>query len=823
MSKRKQQIVNNIIKLALVALIVSFVSGGVATIWAISLPVPDFETFFEKQINQTSTKIYDRTGKTLLYDVRGIRRTVVPFEQIPTHVKQATLAIEDAEFYNHGGVDVTSIARAFWVNLLSGGIHQGGSTITQQVVKNSLLTQERTLTRKIKEAILAVKMEQTMAKDEILNVYLNESPYGSNIYGVQEAAKAYFKKDIGEVTLAEAAYLASLPQAPGYYSPYGKNKDKLDARKNLVLNQMVKNGFVTKEEAEKAKSEEVAFYEKINQSIKAPHFVFFVKDYLEAKYGKDNIQNKGYKVITTIDWDLQQKAEELARKYGEENETKFNAKNNGIVAIDPKTGQILAMVGSRDYFNQEIEGNFNITTAHRQPGSSFKPIVYATAFDKGYTDKTVVFDLKTEFNTGCSPTGVPLTTGANCYSPVNYDDKFVGPITLRDALAQSRNIPAIKVLYLAGIDNAINTARAMGISSLGNKNQYGLTLVLGGGEVSLLEMTGAYSVFANDGVKNKITGIMTVTDPNGKVVEEFTVKSERVMPENTARIISSILSDDVARAPSYGRHSLLYFANKDVAVKTGTTNDYKDAWIIGYTPNIVIGAWAGNNDNTPMAKKVAGYIITPLWHEVMQTALNRLPDERFIPPVINYNGLKPIMRGYWQGGEISLVDLPNQNPLQYINNSVHSILYWVDKNNPLGSSPRNPQKDPQFNLWEYPVRIWAATQGFESGRTIIDSQENDNPEENESIQIISPKPGEELRVDKPINIILEVPPKNSVSQVNYFINSYYLGANKNLPYSLSFLPSQLRLKPGSYEIRAVIYDRQNRPLIKSTEIVLVEN
>ena len=822
MTKRKQQIIVSILKAALVVLIVGFVSGGVTTIWAISLPVPDFETFFDKQINQTSTKIYDRTGKTLLYDVRGIRRTVVPFEKIPSRVKQATLAIEDSAFYTHSGVDVTSIARAFWVNILSGNFSQGGSTITQQVVKNSLLTQEKTLTRKIKEAILAVKMEQTMSKDEILNIYLNESPYGSNIYGVQEAARAYFKKDINEVTLAESAYLASLPQAPGYYSPYGKNKDKLDTRKNLVLTQMFKNGFITKEEAEKAKTEEVIFYEKINQSIKAPHFVFFIKDYLETKYGEDNIQNKGYKVITTIDWDLQQKAEELAKKYGEENETKFNAKNNGIVAINPKTGEILAMVGSRDYFNQEIEGNFNITTAHRQPGSSFKPIVYATAFNKGYTDKTVVFDLKTEFNTGCSPTGVPLTTGAKCYSPVNYDDKFVGPITLRDALAQSRNIPAIKVLYLAGISNALNTARAMGISSLGGQNQYGLTLVLGGGEVSLLEMTGAYAVFANDGLKSKITGIASVTDPNGKVVEEFTIKSERVVPENTARLISNILSDDVARTPSYGRHSLLYFNNKDVAVKTGTTNDYKDAWIIGYTPNIVIGAWAGNNDNTPMAKKVAGYIITPLWHEVMQTALNRLPDERFIPPVINYSGLKPIMRGYWQGGEVSLVDLPNQSPLQYLNNSIHSILYWVDKNNPLGPSPRNPQKDPQFNLWEYPVRLWSASKGLDVRRTIINNDEVENSLDNDSIQIISPEQGKEFKINEQINIILNIQNSSSVSQVNYFINSYYLGANNSSPYSLSFLPSQLRLEAGDYELRVVVYNKQNIPLIKSVNLTLTE-
>ncbi|MFA5736667.1 MAG: PBP1A family penicillin-binding protein [Candidatus Paceibacterota bacterium] len=824
MQKKKQQVINYTIKFILLVLILGFVSSGITTIWAISLPVPDFETFFEKQINQASTKIYDRTGKTLLYDVRGIRRTVVSFEKIPSHIKQATLAIEDAEFYTHKGVDISSIARAFWVNLVSGGIHQGGSTITQQVVKNSLLTQEKTLTRKIKEAILAVKMEQTMSKDDILNIYLNESPYGSNIYGVQEAAKAYFKKDINDITLAEAAYLASLPQAPGYYSPYGKNKAKLDDRKNLVLNQMVKNDFITEEEAEKAKVEEVVFYEKINQSIKAPHFVFFIKEYLENKYGADNIQNKGYKVITTIDWDLQQKAEELAKKHGEENENKFNAQNNGVVAIDPKTGQILAMVGSRDYFNQDIEGNFNVTTAHRQPGSSFKPIVYATAFNKGYTDKTVVFDLKTEFNTNCSPTGIPLTTGAQCYSPVNYDDKFVGPITLREALAQSRNIPAIKVLYLAGINNSLNTARSLGISSLSDKNQYGLTLVLGGGEVSLLEMTGAYSVFANEGIKNKITGILKVANPNEKIVEEFISKPEIVMPENTARIISNILSDDDARAPAYGYHSLLYFSNKDVAVKTGTTNDYKDAWIIGYTPNIVIGAWAGNNDNTPMAKKVAGYIITPLWHDVMQTALNRLPDERFIPPILNYEGLKPIMKGYWQGGEINFVDLPNQQNLEYINNSIHSILYWIDKNNPTGQSPSNPQRDPQFNLWEYPVKIWATNNNLDSGKTFINTQDGENLENNLediSFNITSPKQGDNIELKKTLRVVLDIPENIEISQINYFLNNYSLGTNKKPPYTTSFTPSRLKLEPGSYDLRVVVYDKKDNPFVKSITINLI--
>ena len=822
MTKRKHQLSTFFLKILFIILAFGFVSGGVTTIWAVTLQVPDFEAFFDQQINQASTKIYDRTGQTLLYDVRGIRRTVVPFSQIPIEMKQATLAIEDSEFYTHKGIDTSSIARAFWVNLISGGIHQGGSTITQQVVKNSLLTKEKTLTRKIKEAILAVKMEQSMTKDEILNIYLNESPYGSNIYGVQEAAKAYFKKDVSNVSLAEAAYLASIPQAPSYYSPYGQHREDLDKRKDLVLTQMAKNGFITKKEAEVAKKEKVSFYEKINQSIKAPHFVFYIKEYLENKYGADNIQNKGYKVVTTIDWDLQQKTEELAQKYGNENETKFNAKNNAVVAIDPKTGQILTMVGSRDYFNQEIEGNFNVATAHRQPGSSFKPFVYATAFNKGYTDKTVVFDLKTEFNTNCSPNSTPLVENAKCYSPVNYDNKFVGPITLRDALAQSRNIPAIKVLYLTGIEDSLTTAKAMGITSLGNKNLYGLTLVLGGGEVSLLEMTGAYSVFANDGVKNKTTGILKITDPAGKVVEEFLGDPKKVLPENTVRLVSNILSDDVARTPSYGSHSQLYFANHDVAVKTGTTNDYKDAWVIGYTPNITIGAWAGNNDNTPMAKKVAGYIITPLWHAVMKEALTRLPDERFIPPVVNYSSLKPVLRGYWQGGEINLVSLPNQESMQYVSNSVHSILYWVDKNNPLGQSPSNPAKDPQFNLWEYPVQIWAKSKGFIQGATIIDNPELIETNILQSIQILSPVQNNSYSLKQPLEISLQIPDNYKISKINYFINSYYLGEIKKQPYTLNFNLSTLNLTPGNYDLRVIIYDSNNNPLIKNITVSLVD-
>jgi 1A family penicillin-binding protein len=711
--------------------VIFFFLGGFSTIWAITLPVPDFESFFNKQIAEQSTKIYDRTGKILLYDVRGVRQSTVTFDQIPSSIKLATLAIEDDGFYQHQGIQPSSIARAFITDLFSGSFNQGGSTITQQVVKNSLLTSDKTITRKIKEVVLSIKLEKTMTKDEIFNVYLNQIPYGGNIYGVQAAAQAYFHKDIRNITLAEAAYLAAMPQAPNYYSPYGEHKAELEKRKNLILDRMVEVGFITKDIRDRAKKEKVLFYEKINQGIKAPHFVFWLKDALDSRFGKENIETNNFQVISTIDWDLQQKVEELAQQYGDINETKFKAKNNSVVVIDPKTGQILAFTGSRDYFNKAINGNFDVATAHRQPGSSFKPFVYATAFNKGYTDQTVVFDLKTEFNTNCDPVGKPLagTKAGDCYMPQNYDDKYLGPLTLRDALAQSRNIPALKVLYLAGVNDSLATAKKMGITSLGTKNQYGLTLVLGGGEVSLLEMTGAYGVFSQDGIKHQTTGLLKVVSPKGETLEEYKDKMEEVLPSNSARMITDILSDDKARQPAYGPNSPLFFPGRQVAVKTGTTNDYKDAWIIGYTPSVVVGAWAGNNDNTPMEKKVAGTIIAPLWHAIMTEALKKVPTETFVPPTVNYTGLKPVLRGFWQGGETRFAVVPaGLSQIEVLKVNVHSILFWLDKNNPLGPAPYNPEVDQQFKLWDYPIQNWFKINKLKNGQEItISSPSSYNP------------------------------------------------------------------------------------------------
>jgi 1A family penicillin-binding protein len=672
-----------------------FLFVGSFILWATTIGLPNLENFDQRQVAQ-STKIFDRTGKVILYDVYGeYKRTVIPLDQISDYSKKATIAIEDKNFYKHRGIEISSIFRAVFTNILQGNLlgGQGGSTITQQVIKNALLTKDKTISRKIKEWILAPRLEQSITKDEILEIYLNEIPYGGSVYGIEEASRRFFSKAAKDLSLAEAAYLAALPQAPTYYSPYGQNLDKLEIRKNMVLGEMKKVNSITEEEYESAKNEKVIFSKQENYGIKAPHFVMYILAKLEKEYGKDIIEEGGLKIITTLDWELQNEAESIVKKHALENKKNFNAENGSIVAIDPKNGDILVMVGSRDFFDKEIDGNYNVALAERQPGSAFKPFVYAEAFNKGFRPETVVFDLPTEFSTTCSD-------GGSCYNPQNYDNIFRGPMTLREALAQSVNIPAVKVLYLAGIRESLNLAKKMGIGTLTNVNQYGLTLVLGGGEVRPLDMSLAYAVFANDGVKNQQRDILKIEDNKGKVLfesKESDVTGSRVLSEQTSRLISDVLSDNVARTPAFGSNSYLNFTNQQVAVKTGTTNDYRDAWIVGYTPNISVTAWAGNNNNSSMDKKVAGFIVAPMWNEFMQFAISKRSVESFPEPASIEPEIKPILAGDWQEG------------------GVHSILYWVDKNNPLGPKPSNPYSDPQFILWEGPVDEWARTQNLSAG------------------------------------------------------------------------------------------------------------
>lgn len=678
-------------------------------IWLSTLDIPDLSSFEERRVLQ-STKIYDRTGEIMLYDLhQDVRRTIVPFDSISRNIKNATIAIEDDQFYSHMGIDIMAILRAAITNLSQGDLlgGQGGSTITQQVIKNSVLQREKTLTRKAKEAILSLKIERVLSKDEILEIYLNESPYGGTIYGVEEASRAFFNKSSSEVTLAESAYLAAIPQAPTYLSPYGNNREALNERQKLVLERMRINGFITVEEYDAAKAEEVQFQTQVVSGIRAPHFVMYIREQLAEKFGEEALAERGLKVITTLDWELQEEAERIVFEKAAINAEKFNATNASMVATDPKTGDVLMMVGSRDYFSEEVDGNFNVALASRQPGSSIKPFVYAAAFNKGYLPSTVLFDVRTQFSPLCEPDN--FSSESPCYSPNNYNNLFVGPISMRNALAQSLNIPAVKTLYLAGLNSSLKLAADMGITTLNNPDRYGLTVVLGGGEVRLLDMTHAYGVFANKGIKAEPRSILRIEDNQGVVLEEPQVETSFVLDENVTNMISDILSDDVARAPLWGRNSVLNFNDRDVAGKSGSTNNFRDAWIMGYAPNIAVGAWAGNNDNKSM-NGLSGLITTPMWREFMDFALARLPEESFTQPYIPTEGIKPVIRGEYVDTSLLLNSVENSEnselDLAMVYNNIHTILHYVDRTDPLGPYPTNPASDQQYRNWEYAVQLW---------------------------------------------------------------------------------------------------------------------
>jgi len=797
-------------RLLLTASILVFLFAGGIFIWIATFELPRLDNFDERIIAQ-STKIYDRTGDVILFDVHGeVTRTVVPLDSINDYAKWATIAIEDSNFYNHGGIEPRAILRAILTNLRTGDLFggQGGSTITQQVIKNSLLTSDKKVSRKMKEWVLAPRLENILSKDEILEVYLNEVPYGGTVYGIQEASRRFFAKDAADLSLAESAYLAALPQAPTYFSPYGNNMSDLISRKNKVLREMRSNGLISQSEFDEAMAEEVEFQKPENFGIKAPHFVFWIREQLEEKYGAEAVERGGLKVITTLDWKLQEHAEEVVKRYALENSTRFDAENAATVAIDPQTGQVLAMVGSRDYFDEDIDGNFNIATASRQPGSAFKPFVYAEAFNKGYRPETVVFDLQTEFSTTC-------VDGGSCYSPVNYDGIFRGPMSLRDALAQSVNVPAVKVLYLAGVADSLNLARSMGITTLKNPNQYGLTLVLGGGEVRPLDMAVAYGTFAAEGVRRDVVGILRVEDKKGKILDEYKEEATRVLPEQTARLISSVLSDNAARTPAFGANSRLHFPGVSVAAKTGTTNDYRDAWIVGYTPTISIASWAGNNDNTSMNKSVAGFIVAPMWGEIMQKAIELYPASGFTPPAPIDPNIKPILAGFWRGEATVLIDKTTGEPATHETlpedrqvvvggggGGIHSILHWVNRSNPLGPPPANPYSDGQYALWESAVQRWVAMQGLGDGFNVPDEDST----QGKIFSIINPRDGESFIRTGTVYVAVTLANSSVINGVVY-INNQEVGAIDPVAMLFSFVPDEISgIQSSGNTLRVVITD-----------------
>lgn len=630
----------------------------------------------------------------MLYDIHGEeKRTVIPWEKIPESIKEASLAAEDSNFYNHKGLDIKGIIRAFFRNLQNFEISEGGSTITQQLVKKALLGDERTITRKIKDLTYSIEIERRFTKDQILWMYLNQIPYGSNLYGIEEASKAFFGKSAESLTNAEAATIAALVRAPSYYSPYGNHVPELLARKDFVLERMYNLGFIDEQELTASKNQELVFKKTI-EKIAAPHFVIMVKDYLSSKYGEDMVESGGFKVISTLDAKLQTIGEEVVEKYSKINKERYKASNAALVAIDPQTGDLLTLVGSADYFDIENEGNFNVATGKRQPGSAFKPFAYATALNKGYTDYTVLFDLKTEFNPNCSPDGNQTKDrfGQDCYHPKNYDGLYRGPVTIRQSLAQSLNVPSVKTLYLADIDETIELAKKMGITTLDERSRFGLSLVLGGAEVRLVDMASAYGVFAADGMRNPWTIIQRIESSDGLVLEEKKDDPQRVLDEQVARMINDILSDNSARAPVFGYSSSLYIAGRDVAAKTGTTQDNKDAWVVGYSPSLVTGVWTGNNKNEPMTSQGAGISASgPMWHEFMVRSLDSFPNTKFISPA-PFSANKIMLDGNY-------IYNSDGSSAQY-----HSILYYVDRNNPQGPFPADPYKDVQFSNWEWPVQ-----------------------------------------------------------------------------------------------------------------------
>jgi penicillin-binding protein 1C len=831
---------NNPKKVILILLALFFVCLGAIALWISTFQLPDLSSFDTIQTTQ-STKIYDRTGTILLYDIhQDQKRTVVPFDNISQNIKNATIAIEDPNFYTHGGIEITSILRSILVDISTLSFSQGGSTITQQVIKNSLLTSEKSISRKLKEWVLSVELEKVMTKDQILGIYLNGVSYGGNTSGVEEACQMFFATSSANVDVAQAAYIAAIANAPTYYSPYGQNKSALDARKNIVLQKMLSNNFITQAQYDAAIKEQVQFQPPSPTGILAPHFVEFIKEYLVNKYGEDAVNQNGYKVITTLDYNLQSQMETLVKNYAVQNEINFDASNEAAVAIDPRTGQILAMIGSRDYFATTTDGQFNVALATRQPGSTFKPFVYATAFEKGYTPDTVLFDVPTEFQTTCTPEGQQIdpnaivSSSSACYMPADFDGLYRGPVSLRSALALSLNIPSIKLLYLAGEKDSLDTAKSMGITTLSDDpNQYGLTLVLGGGEVSLLDLTSAYGVFADDGVRNPYTGILSIQDANGNMLEQFATSSQQVLQPNIAELISNVLSDNVAKAPEYGTTgSVFEFPNnREVAAKTGTTNDSKDAWTVGYTPDIVIGTWAGNNDNTPMVKNIAGLIVAPLWRKLMDIALGTTTPDNFIQPQPTDPTIKPALRGFWEGNETYFIDkisgklatdlTPPETKEEVSIPDVHSILYWVDKSNPLGPPPVEASSDPQFDSWEYGVQNWMAAHPIVSTTPPTTFDDIHTLANQPQVTITYPLLNSTYDKDYRMNVMFSSQENYPVMKADFYLNNELIGTSSSTPFSLSFIPSsENSFVSGNNEIKVVITDSVYNKGIATTSVLI---
>ncbi len=777
----------------------SFIGGTAVVAW-ITNDLPDPNKLIDRQVAQ-STKIYDRTGKHLLYEIyQNQKRTLVELNQISDYAKNATIAIEDKYFYTHKGIRIPSIIRAAINNLLGRQSGSGGaSTLTQQLIKNAVVGDEHSVFRKLKEAIMAIRLEKKYNKDEILKLYLNEIPYGSTNYGIEAASQSYFHKNAKDLTAAEAATIAAIAKAP---SQYLSDLNSLRGRRDIVINLMFDQGYITETQKKEAQNTPLRLYRNAGV-LEAPHFVLYVKQMLADSFGEQTIDEGGLKVITTLDYEKQQIAEKTIKEIGDINEKQYNANNAALIAIDPKTGQILSMVGSRDYENDIINGKFNVAVlGKRQPGSSFKPIVYTAAFEKGFTPDTVLYDVKTNFD---------QRAGEN-YTPQNYSGKEYGLITMRQALQGSLNITAVKTLYLVGVKEAVEFAQRFGYTTF--TGDYGLSLVLGGGEVNLLEHTAAFATLANEGTYHKPVSILSVTDNKGKEIYKLKEDSgKEVIKKELAATISNVLSDNNARSYIFGTNNRLILSDRPVATKTGTTNDYKDAWTMGYTPSLTVGVWVGNT--TPSTMKGGGEMLAaPIWNKFLKEALKNTVIEKFPTPPTP-TAKNPLLRGKSGGIELEINKktgkiASSSTPKELVEKKTylppHTILQYVDKNNPDGPAPQNPSSDPQYEEWEKALKDWfSRTKNLNPSISMQDPPtEYDTPQSAElapDLEIIWPTPSSTINT-RQLNFKIKATAPRGISEINYYIDNSLIANSNQYPFDISYYAKTLATGEHTLKITA---------------------
>jgi len=754
-----------------------------------------------------ATRIFDRDGK-VIYDIyQEKKRTPVTFDQLPEELIQATIAIEDKDFYHHRGFSLSGFTRALYYTVFERNV-QGGSTLTQQLVKNVLLTPQRSLTRKIREFLLAIQIEARFSKDQILTMYLNEAPYGGTAWGVGTAAEVYFDKPVDQLSLVESAILAGLPQRPTTYSPFGTDPEAYIGRTEHVLRRMREDGYIDNACEEQALEElpKVQFAKPTSEFL-APHFVMYVKEKLVERYGEAMVEGGGLRVTTTLDLDLQVETEKVVEEQMEA-VAKYEIGNAGVVILDPSTGEILTMVGSKDY-NEPNFGKFNTTTALRQPGSSIKPVTYVAALRRGYTAAHVLFDCLTDF-----PGAIPEKP----YRPTNYNHTYHGPMQMRFALGNSENVPAVKMLAQVGLKNMLQMAYDLGLSTLEptgqNLSRLGLSVTLGGGEVRLLEMAAAYSAFANTGLKVEPVAILRVTDKDGEVLDEFEPQTgKRVLEEGEAFIISDILADNGARELVFGPNSSLNITTKKVAVKTGTTNDMRDNWTIGWTPQALVGVWVGNNDNSPMSYVASGFAgASPIWRKVMLEAIAKYPGENPAMPdsvvrmevdkisgALPHNNFPTRQEYFIKGTEPTGED------------KMHVLLKVCRGENKLATPldiERGDYEEKEFivakeedpysldnNRWQAGIDTWILAQS--DSRYQVPTEYCDGDE----IGVVIREPQDKSKVDNEFKIRVRPLSTGKIDWVKIYVNEVEKRSFSEEPYEVSLI-----LTDGPYKVKAKVKD-----------------